>query len=302
MTSISPRTLVSPEGPEFSRIVLGLWRLVSWNMSVSERVQFLQVALELGITTIDQADIYGDYLSETLLGEAFAAAPYLRQQFQIVTKCGIQFPSPQRPAQTAHIYNTTAAHIIASAENSLRSMQIEAIDLLLIHRPDPLMDGDEMAEAFTQLRQSGKVKHFGVSNFSTSQFQLLASRFPLVTNQLEHSLLHHAPLYDGCFDLCQQLKIRPMIWSALGGGRLFGNTSQSGLHLQDALQKTALALQVSEACVALAWVLRHPSQPLVLTGSGRVDALRDAVTATQINLSREQWFDLWRAACGLELP
>lgn len=298
----SSRIQIAPQGPEFSRIVLGLWRLSSWQMSPAERVQFLRAALEMGITTIDQADIYGDYTSETLLGEAFALAPELRQQFQIVTKCGIQFPSAQRPHQLAHIYNTSAAHIIASAENSLRSMQIEKIDLLLIHRPDPLMDADEIAEAFTQLQQSGKVAYFGVSNFTAAQFELLASRFPLMTNQLECSLLQHAPIYDGTFDLCQRIRVVPMIWSALAGGRLFSEQNPQIQKLHVVLERIAEELDLSASCIAMAWVLNLPSKPMLLTGSSRVKLLADAVQALDCQLSREQWFDLWRAASGQELP
>ena len=298
----SPRQKLTPQGPDFSRIALGLWRLSDWQMSPAERVIFLRAALELGITTIDQADIYGDYTSETLLGEAFAMAPELRQRFQIVTKCGIQFPSARRPHQTAHIYNTTAAHIVQSAETSLRSMQIEHIDLLLIHRPDPLMDADEVAEAFLQLQNSGKVKHFGVSNFTPSQFDLLASRIPLVTNQVECSLLHPAPIYDGTFDACQRSRIAPMVWSALAGGRLFSDQGPQAQVLQTTLAAIADELDVSVSCVAMAWVLNLPSTPLLLTGSGRVKVLEESVRAASCSLSRQHWFDLWRAASGQNLP
>lgn len=302
MLLASPRQQIAPQGPEFSRIVLGLWRLSSWQMTPAERVVFLKAALDLGITTIDQADIYGDYTSETLLGEAFALAPELRQRFQIVTKCGIQFPSAKRPHQTAHIYNTTTSHIIDSAENSLRSMQIDCIDLLLIHRPDPLMDADAVARAFLQLQQSGKVKHVGVSNFTPSQFDLLASRIPLVTNQVECSLLHSAPIDDGTFDACQRLRISPMIWSALAGGRLFSDQHPQIQTLHAALSRIANELDVSIPCIAMAWVLNLPSRPLLLTGSGRVKVLEEAVQASTCQLSREQWFDLWRAATGQDLP
>ncbi|GGX15331.1 aldo/keto reductase [Undibacterium macrobrachii] len=302
MPSLSSRLQIAPQGPEFSRIVLGLWRLSAWQMTPVERVAFLHAALDLGITTIDQADIYGDYTSELLLGEAFALEPQLRQQFQIVTKCGIQFPSAQRPHQRAHIYNTSATHIIASAENSLRSMRLEKIDLLLIHRPDPLMDADEIADAFSQLKQAGKVSHFGVSNFSPAQFELLASRFPLVTNQVECSLLHHAPIYDGTFDQCQRLRMSPMIWSALAGGRLFSEQGEQAQKLQAQLDRIASELGVTAACVAIAWILQLPSRPMVLTGSSRVKVLAEAVQALNCPLSREQWFDLWRAASGTELP
>lgn len=298
----SPRIVIAPQGPEFSQIVLGLWRLSSWGMSPQQRVSFLEQALELGITTIDQADIYGDYTSETLLGEAFALAPHLRSRFEVVTKCGIQFPSAQRPTQTSHIYETSAAHIIQSAENSLRNMGVDYLDLLLIHRPDPLMQADEVAEAFHTLRNSGKVKHFGVSNFSNSQFQLLNSRIPLVTNQVECSLLHMNPLEDGCFDLCQQARISPMIWSALAGGSLFQACDERTQALKQALETIALQCQTTVSCVALAWILQLPAKPIVLTGSSRVAALQEAVQATELRLTRAQWFDLWRASKGYDIP
>lgn len=301
ISTSSPRLHIAPNGPEFSRIVLGLWRLGSWQMSAQQRVTFLEQALALGVTTIDQADIYGDYQSESLLGEAIALAPHLRDQFQFVSKCGIKLVSNNRPAHGMQHYDTSAAHIIASAEQSLRAMQIEQLDLLLIHRPDPLMDADEIAGAFRQLQESGKVRHFGVSNFTNSQFELLAARVPLVTNQVELSLLHMQALHDGTLDLCQRLRMAPMIWSALGGGSIFRPLSEQderSQRISAVLVRIAAELDVSTATVALAWILQHPSRPLVLTGSGRIAAIQAAVLATTIVLSREQWFALWCASAG----
>ena len=270
-------------------------------MSAQQRVTFLEQALALGVTTIDQADIYGDYQSESLLGEAIALAPHLRDQFQFVSKCGIKLVSNNRPAHGVQHYDTSAAHIIASAEQSLRAMQIEQLDLLLIHRPDPLMDADEIAGAFRQLQESGKVRHFGVSNFTNSQFELLAARVPLVTNQVELSLLQMQALHDGTLDLCQRLRMAPMIWSALGGGSLFRPLSEQderSQRISAVLVRIAAELDVSTATVALAWILQHPSRPLVLTGSGRIAAIQAAILATTIVLSREQWFALWCASAG----
>jgi predicted oxidoreductase len=267
-------------------------------MSPAQRLGFLQQALELGVSTIDQADIYGNYQSESLLGQALALQPSLRERLQIVTKCGIKLVSSERPAHGIQHYDTSAAHIIASAEQSLRAMQIDAIDLLLIHRPDPLMDADEIAEAFLSLQQAGKVKHFGVSNFTPAQFELLASRFPLVTNQLELSLLHLQPLHDGSLDQCQRLRIAPMIWSALAGGALFNAQDERSRRVQNALLKIAEERQLAPSTIALAWILQHPSKPLVLTGSGKIAAIQAAVDATAFTLSREEWFTLWCASAG----
>lgn len=304
MSQRAPQTEIAPQGPAFSRIILGLWRLAEWKMTPAQRVSFLQQALELGINTIDQADIYGDYQSELLLGEALNAAPELKSAFRFVSKCGICLPSRHRPAHTVHHYDTSRAHIIASAENSLQAMGIEQLDLLLIHRPDPLMDADEIAGAFLHLQQSGKVRHFGVSNFTTAQFDLLAARFPLVTNQLELSVLQQQALHDGTLDQCQRLRISPMIWSALGGGALFQQPAPNAqiARVQSELQRQSAASGLPASTIALSWVLQHPSKPLVLTGSGRIQALQQAVQACAHTLSRPDWFALWTASAGHALP
>jgi predicted oxidoreductase len=282
----------------FPPIVLGLWRLVDWQMTPAQRLSFLQQALELGVSTIDQADIYGDYQSDACLGEAFALQPSLRDRLQIVTKCGIKLVSANRPAHRLQHYDTSREHIIASVENSLRAMRIDAIDLLLIHRPDPLMQADELAKTFQELQQAGKVKNFGASNFTISQFELLTSRFPLVTNQIEFSLRHLAPLHDGTLDQCQRLRIAPMIWSALSGGKLFSGTDDRSVRVRGVLGEIAAKHGVSMTTIAIAWILQHPATPAVLTGSGRIAVIEETVAATKIKLSREEWFDLWCAAMG----
>ncbi len=294
----SPRIRIAPDGPEFSRIVLGLWRLCDWQLTAQQRLSLLEQSLDLGITTIDHADIYGGYCGEAQFGEALALAPHLRDRMEIVSKCGIKLVSPQRPSHQLQHYDTSKAHIIASAENSLSCLRTDYLDLLLIHRPDPLMDADEIAEAFRVLRDSGKVRHFGVSNFTPAQFDLLASRFPLVTNQVELSALHLQPLHDGTLDQCQQHRIAPMIWSALGGGRLFTGQDERCKRVHAALTAIAEAQGVSATTIAYAWILSHPSHPLVLTGSGRIAAIREAVMASSIELTREQWFAVWCASTG----
>lgn len=298
----APRVRLAPDGPEFSRIVLGLWRLASWNLPVQERLSLLAQALDLGVTSIDHADIYGDYQGEALFGEALALAPQLRERMEIVSKCGIKLVSPQRPAHRIHHYDTSRAHILASVNTSLSNLRCDYLDLLLIHRPDPLMDADEIAEAFTQLKTQGKVRHFGVSNFTPAQFDLLASRFPLVTNQIELSVLHLDTLHDGTLDQCQRLAIAPMLWSGLAGGRLFGEQSSRAERVRTALAEVAAQHAVSPTVIAYAWLLRHPSRPLLLTGSRRIAALREAVAATEITLTREQWFAVWSASTGTEVP
>ena len=176
------RITLAPQGPEFSRFVMGYWRLMDWNMSPRQLVSFIEEHLDLGVTTVDHADIYGGYQCEAAFGEALKLAPHLRERMEIVTKCGIA--TTAKPEHALGHYITDRNHIIHSAEQSLRNLATDAIDLLLIHRPDPLMDADEVAQAFTALHQSGKVRHFGVSNFTPAQFALLQSRLPLLWRQI----------------------------------------------------------------------------------------------------------------------
>lgn len=298
----SPRIQLAANGPEFSRVVLGLWRLAEWNMRPAQQLALVEHALELGVTTIDHADIYGDYRGEGLFGEAMAIAPSLRHKLEIVGKCGIKLVSAHRPQHRLKHYDTSRAHIIASVENSLAALRTDYLDLLLIHRPDPLMDADEVAETVDTLRRAGKVRHFGVSNFTPAQFDLLASRVPLVTNQIELSVMHMEPLHDGTLDQCQQHRIAPMVWSALGGGRLFSKDSPRAAQLRLALTEVGAELDASPTTVAYAWILRHPANPLILTGSQRLAAMREAVAATALTLSREQWFAIWSASTGTCVP
>lgn len=288
-------------GLQLSRIVAGMWRMTEWDMAPQQRLAFIEQCLELGVTSFDHADIYGGYGVEALFGEALALKPALRERMQIVSKCGIKLLSPARPDHTIQHYDTTAAHITASVENSLRQLGTDYLDLLLIHRPDPLMDFDEMAAAFTRLRGEGKVRHFGVSNFSRHQFEALNRRIALATNQVEFSPLHLAPMFDETFDGLQDLGVAPMIWSPLGGGRLFSGGDAAGERLRGVIQQVADDVQRPFASVVFAWIMQLPCKPVPLTGSGRIAAIEEAVQATQFTLSRPQWFGILRAARGHEV-
>lgn len=295
------RITLAPQGPEFSRLVMGYWRLMDWNMSARELVSFIEQHLDLGITTVDHADIYGGYQCEAAFGEALKLAPQLRDRMEIVTKCGIA-TTAKAENKIGH-YITDRAHIVESAETSLKNLAVEHLDLLLIHRPDPLMDADEVAEAFLQLHQSGKVRHFGVSNFTPAQFSLLQSRLPftLATNQVEISPVHQPLLLDGTLDQLQQLRIRPMAWSCLGGGRLFND--ETFQPLRDELQQVAqeIGAQTIEQ-VVYAWVMRLPSQPLPIIGSGKIERVRSAIHALSLEMTRQQWFRIRKAALGYDVP
>ncbi len=299
------RTELCADGPTLSRFIVGVWRLAEWPLRGEALRGFIHAALDLGLTSFDHADIYGDYSCEAIFGEALAAEPGLRDRMELVTKCDIKLLSAKQPATAVKHYDTSRDHIIASAENSLRLLHTDYLDVLLLHRPDPLMDADEVAGAFLALREAGKVRHFGVSNFTPFQFDLLQSRlpFPLVTNQIELSVLHLLPLHDGTLDHLQRLRVAPMAWSPLGGGGLF--TGQD-----DRVRRVRMTLaQVGEALggasldqVALAWLLRHPARVLPVLGTGKVERLAAAVAAELLAMTRQQWFAIWQASAGQEVP
>jgi predicted oxidoreductase len=300
-----PQIALSKHGPDVSRVVHGLWRLAEWNKGKREIVDLIQSCLERGITTFDHADIYGDYTCEDRFGSALAEAGIDRSTIQLVTKCGIKLVSANRPAHRVHGYDTSCSHIIASVENSLKCLRTDYIDLLLIHRPDMLMDPREINEAFVRLRQSGKVHYFGVSNFLPSQFEMLASKLdvPLVTNQIEYSVLNLNAHADGSIDLCQKLEICPMAWSPLGGGRLFEDGSDRAKRLRETLRRIGRDLGgASMDQVALAWILKHPAKFVPVLGTGKADRIKRAVEALDLELSLEQWFEIRRDSLGQDVP
>jgi len=287
---------------KLSPIVAGLWRLPEWQIDTAGLVRWVEEALALGITSFDHADIYGSYTVEAMFGEALAAAPGLRERLQIVTKCGIKCVSPARPGHAINHYDTSRAHVLASVENSLRALRTDRIDLLLIHRPDLLMDPDELAEALRLLLAAGKVLHFGVSNHTPGQVALLRKRHPVATHQIEFSPLQMRALADGTLEQCVDLGLRPMIWSPLAGGRLFSSDDGQAHRVRAVLQDLAGQHGTTMATVAFAWVLRHPSRPHPVTGSGRVAALREAVAALDVRLSNEDWYRVWVASIGHGVP
>ncbi|AVH34601.1 aldo/keto reductase [Vibrio fluvialis] len=299
------KVTIASQGPEFSELVQGYWRLGEWGMTAQERLTFLKQHLELGITTVDHADIYGNYECEQLFGEALALEPSLREQLQIVTKCDIKLCSAKFPERKINHYDTSAAHIYQSVNNSLERLRVNEIDVLLIHRPDVLMDADEVAEAFTELHKVGKVKHFGVSNFSPAQFELLQSRLgkPLVTNQVEINPLNFDVAHDGTLDQMQMLRTRPMAWSCLGGGAIFNGESEQAQRVRAVLEELREELGAESIDqVIYAWVRALPSKPLPIIGSGKIERVQAAVDALDLTLSREQWYRVWVASKGHGVP
>ncbi|HHG3335868.1 aldo/keto reductase [Vibrio parahaemolyticus] len=299
------KVVTAPNGPEFSELVQGYWRAADWGMTAQERLSFLKQHIELGITTVDHADIYGNYECEALFGEALALDKSVRDQIQIVTKCDINLCGDKTPERKINHYDTSSAHIYQSVNNSLERLNVDEIDVLLIHRPDVLMDADEVAEAFTELHKVGKVKHFGVSNFTPRQFELLQSRLgkPLVTNQVEINSLNFEVAHDGTLDQMQMLRTRPMAWSCLGGGSIFSGESEQSIRVRnelEAIREEVGATSIDQ--VIYAWVRRLPSKPIPIIGSGKIERVQTAVNALNIELTREQWYRVWVASKGHGVP
>ena len=287
---------------DISRIVYGMWRLGDVEDTSPKHVRAkIDACLAQGITTMDQADIYGGYQAEAILGGALREDPSLRDRLEIVTKCDILIPAG-RHADRVRVkhYDTTREHIHASVDASLKEMAIDVIDLLLVHRPDPLMDHRETGAALDELVQSGKVRHLGVSNFRPWDIELLESAMdaPLVTNQIEISLARIEPFTDGDLAFHQRRGDRVMAWSPLGGGSLMTGSGP----VQDRLDRIASDHGVDRAAVAVAFLLRHPAGIVPVMGTNNLARIEAFADAAKVDLSRQDWFELYEAALGHEVP
>lgn len=305
MTAASRITLT--ESVSLSRLVFGAWRLLDQPQrpTAGDVARLIAAAIDHGMTSFDHADIYGGYQVEAAFGEGLADWRGDRSKIELISKCDIMLKSPQRPHNRLKHYDTSAAHIVASVERSLKNFATDYLNVLLIHRPDPLMDADDTAAGLEKVVKDGKVRAVGVSNFLPSQLDLLRSRLsiPLVTNQIEMSVLQVAPLYDGTLDHAQQHRYSPMIWSPLGGGSLFTGQGEREERLRSTLQEVAgqtVAADIS--AVALAWLLRHPSRPVPVVGSMKLERLAGLARSLEVELDRQQWFDILRASEGREQP
>lgn len=291
------------ENLSVSRLVYGMWRLGDDADTGPAHVQAkVEACLTQGITTMDQADIYGDYTAEALLGAALRAAPGLRDKVELVTKCDIVAPVGKYSGARVKHYDTSAAHIRASVETSLTDMATDHVDLLLIHRPDPLMDHFETGAALDALVTEGKVRAVGVSNFRPWDWELLQSamRTKLCTNQIEISLLTRDAFTNGDLASLQRLGVAPMAWSPLGGGAMFGG-GEAAARLRPHLEKHATVQGVGLDAVAVAWLLAHPARIMPVMGTNSLDRIGRISDALKVNLSREDWFELWTAASGQEV-
>ena len=290
---------------EFSRIVHGQWRLAAWKMSDQELLKFTEQAIESGVTTFDHADIYGDYRCEKLFGDAITLKKGLRKEIEIVTKCGIKLISEKFPARKIKYYDYSFDHIVSSVNNSLINLRTDYIDLLLLHRPAPFFNPETVARAFSELKKTGKVLHFGVSNFNTMQFEMLNSYTDekLVTNQVEISPYCIDQFDNGNIDYFLKEKIKPMAWSPLAGGRLMNPQDEKGRRIGQALSDVARELNVDTSDkIIYSWLLKHPASIIPIVGTGNIARLKNAAEAENIDMSLAQWYKIYTASMGKDLP
>ncbi|TXF87092.1 aldo/keto reductase [Neolewinella aurantiaca] len=296
---------LSSDGPNLSRIVAGTMTWGEWGIdySASEIADMIGHCLDLGITSFDHADIYGHYSTEASFGHALnKLGTSVRAQMELITKCGIRLETNRRPENRLKSYDLSRDYIIASAEQSLKNLQTDYLDLFLLHRPSPLMNPAEIAEAFTHLEQSGKVRSFGVSNFTPSQFGLLSQAVTLVTNQVECHPLHPDCFYDGTFDQLLAANIRPMVWSPLGGAKYFKGESTTVLRLRDTVKTLAEKYgNVGEDVILLAWLLKHPVGAIPVVGTTKKERLTGTRLALDLELETQDWFAILEAAVGHEV-
>lgn len=313
---------------EVSRLSYGTWHLGgSWdqNAPASELYdradRLIQVAVEQGINMIDLADIYTRGKSDMMIGEVLGRHPSLRDKLILQEKCGIIVGGDPNPGDPGR-YDFSYKHILTTVEASLRRLQTDHVEILLLHRPDPLIEPEEVARAFDELHRSGKVRYFGVSNHSVWQLELLKRyvTHPIVANQLELNLLHHHLISDGILvnqtgytdakseglvDYCRINNIMIQAWSPVAGGKLFNPSADAPENIQATarlITELAQAHQTTPEAIALAWLLRHPAQIQPIIGTMNPDRLVDSCKADTVDLSRIEWYRLLAAVRGKSVP
>ncbi len=287
-----------------SRVAWGFWRWLDWGISLDELEALVAEVMKLGITTFDHADGYGNGEAEKAFGYVLKKRPQLRDQIQLITKCTLVYPDADKGIRIKY-YDTSEKHIIESVEQSLRRMNTDYIDLLLLHRPDPFINCAEVASAFEKLEASGKVREFGVSNYKAADFDVLQSfcKKPLVTNQIEASVLAHENFDDRTILHAQSKGIHPIFWSPLAGGRIFTGEDDTARRVRNELEivrEEIGAESIDE--VALAWLFSHPVEPITITGACELPFIKKPVSALKYRLTRQQWFAIWIAETGHKVP
>ncbi|MHC1708780.1 MAG: aldo/keto reductase family oxidoreductase [Bacteroidales bacterium] len=295
---------LSPE-LKLSRIVHGQMRMAEWKLSQLDLLRLIEQLIELGVTSFDHADIYGNYSCESVLGNVLRKHTHLRNKIEIITKCGIKLKSDKFPERQLKIYDYSFDHIVTSVHNSLKNFNTDHIDLLLLHRPSPFFDPAAVAKAFSVLKREGKVLNFGVSNFTPMQYEMLSSFTDekLVTNQVEISPYCLEHFENGNIDFFLKERIKPMTWSPLAWGKLLNPTDAKGSRILKTLIEVAEELQVFPVeKIIYSWLLNHPVSMMPIPGSGNINRIQYAVDALEIKMSPEHWFKIYNASTGKDLP
>ncbi len=286
-----------------SEIIIGVMRWGIWGADLSEKEvqKRIETCMEENLYTFDHADIYGGYTTESLFGNAFSEMKIPREKIQLITKCGIEYPGGKKNFELKS-YNYSKDYILKCADESLKNLKTDYLDLFLLHRPSPLMNPEEIAAAFGILRAEGKVLNFGVSNFSPSQFEFISKSFPfLMTNQVEFSVNHLNPMYDGVFDQMMIKKLRPMAWSVMGNYFSLPETEQN-IRIKSILKLLSEKYGAEENQLLISFILKHPAQIIPIIGTSKCDTIRSLKKSPEIPLSREDWFGILEAIEGKRVP
>jgi len=287
----------------YSQIIAGVIRWGSWGgkMSSTKMASMIDQCMEIGVTTFDHADVYGNYTTEREFGDALILSTIPRDMVQIITKCGIIKPCAEKPGFQISHYNTSKRHILESVDQSLENFNTEYIDMCMINRPSPILQYEEIGEAFHILKEAGKVREFGVVNFSPAQITALRKYYPISGHQSELSLTHLSPFFDGTIDSCVTYDMLPMSWSPIGGGSIYTNT-KDGAKLESRLLKLADKYGWSLTEMALLFLMHHPSKIRPIINQPKMDKIKEAVEMQDQILSNEQWYEILIASQGHELP
>lgn len=282
----------------FSPIIIGTMRWGIWgaNHSEEEVQQLVETSLEEGFNTFDHADIYGGYTTEKLFGDAISSMNLPRESYQLISKCGIEYPGGVKPYEIKS-YNYSKDYILKCVDESLRNLKTDYLDVLLLHRPSPLMNPEEIAAAFGILRSNGKVRDFGVSNFTTSQFDLIHQYFPfLITNQVEISLNETKSFYDGTLDQMMMHRLKPMAYSVLGN--YFTTESEQNTRIKEVLNSLCEKYNGEENQILISFLLKHPAGIVPVIGTSKSENIKKFKKSLEIDLEREDWFRLLEASTG----
>jgi predicted oxidoreductase len=286
---------------KLSSIVAGTMNWGDWDkkLSTAQMQHSMHVCLENNITSFDHADIYGGYTTEEQFGTAFKQSGIAREQVQLISKCGIQYMAESR-ANTIKHYDYRKEYIIWSAEQSIQKLQCDYLDVFLLHRPSPLMQADEIAEAIEQLKSSGKIRSFGVSNFTPSQTELIRQKTPIDFNQIQFSATHFEAMLDGSLDYMQLHGIQPMAWKPLG--TFFRENTPQTQRLNTLLEGLTIKYEAGADTLLLAWILQHPAHIIPVAGTANLDRIKLLMKATAITLDLEDWFAIWTESMGNKVP